>query len=445
MGTRGNEKYKTAVALEIENLELQATVESQEEMLNRMKEDMKNYGHFQDRRSEILALDRDQELMDLKEELQTRDLTLQQYRDELIGSQNALEDVYKKYEQLRQQRESHENQIRKNKQELKNLQDTLEGAQREKLQIADKLRQVQNERAAIKLDFDWLREKLRNYEDQGEEQTDGFEEEDSGYFSKRESFSRSTGRRVSKTENSRTVDGETTQHATVVDEFFAVNDDQSMQPVVDQFRKVEDSFKKSVSASNRDLQRDKDELMKEFKTLQMQLYDLQREHEKYAREVTEKDELIQRLKDAKEVLVNDMDSLTLEVQQLRSHNDKIQAENADLQSKLLNSRNEMSKLEVQFESAIKQKNYLKEQLEGISTTSMKGKEDYSRLESQLRDYQRKIDSMNREVSNKDAVNQQLKTKVSTLEGKFSFLSIILICEPQTFSRNLLEETTASTS
>ena len=50
--------------------------------------------------------------------------------------------------------------------------------------------------------------------------------------------------------------------------------------------------------------------------------------------------------------------------------------------------------------------------------SIKGKDDYNNIEAQLREYQRKMESMSRDISNKDSLNRQLKNKIKTLEDDF---------------------------
>ena len=418
---------KTAVRLEIENLELLATVESQEDMIKSMKDDMKLYGGFHDRRDELKALSQDQHIMDLEQSLRSKDLTIQQMKDELTGSQRAVEDVYRKYEQNRKKGDTRENMIRKMQRDMQNLQESLEKAQNEKLDIADKMRQVQNDKTALKLDFDWMRQKVQSYEGQDDGNA-GCDEQDSGYLSKSTGNFKSSTKTKSTHEYKSSSDGDK-QFASTVSEFYSSSsDDKNMTPVVKQFREVEGSFRRAVSSSNQDLNREKDQLMREFKTLQTQLYDLQREHENYAHRVAEKDQLIERLKEAKGLLETDLETVITELKELRSSNDKLQTENSNLQSNLINSRNHVSKLEIEFENETKQKNYLKEQLENISAQSLRGKEDHSRIEQQLRDYQRKIDGMSRDFTSKDAVNQQLKMRVIGLEGKLKFMpsSIIII-------------------
>ena len=112
--------------------------------------------------------------------------------------------------------------------------------------------------------------------------------------------------------------------------------------------------------------------MREFKQLHSQLHDLKRVHENYAREATEKDTLIIRLKEAKNELEHALEHLTHEVQSMREHSDQLTHENAHLRSELNTTKNHVSKVEVQLENTIKQRDYLKEQVEVIAQNSAKG-------------------------------------------------------------------------
>ena len=408
-----NVEQKTAVRLEIENLELLATVESQEGMIKSMKEDIKNYS-FGDRRQEIRTIGHEQQIMDFEQALRSKDLTLQQLKEELITSQRAVEDVYRKYEQNRKKGETREQLIRRLQKDLQEMQESLEKAQDEKLDIADRMRQLQNDKTSLKLDYDWLRERVQTIEG-GDHDKMEHDEMDSGYLSKSTgSFKSTKTNSVRKYES--TSEGDRQFSSTVEHYYSSSSDDSSMKPVVKHFHEVEEGFRRAMTSQNKDLNREKEELMREFKKLQTQLLDLQREHEHYAQKVTEKDKLIERLKSAKAVVENDLDTIVGELQELKSSNERLQTENSELKNDLISSRNQVSKLEIEYENEAKQKSYLKEQLETLTATSLQSREDHSRIEQQLREYQRKIDGMSRELAGRDSVNQQLKTRVVGLEG-----------------------------
>lgn len=127
-----------------------------------------------------------------------------------------------------------------------------------------------------------------------------------------------------------------------------------------------------MSVQDQQIQKEKEELMREFKQLQQQLYDLKRTHESYAREAQEKDALIERLKEAKITIDHELEILNQENLVLRESNDKLTNECTDLKSELNHARNQVSKVEVQLENCIKQRTYLKEQIEVISHSSIKG-------------------------------------------------------------------------
>ena len=408
-----NSDTKTAVRLEIENLELLATVESQEGIIRSMKEDMKRYG-FGDRKSDIRALGHEQQIMDLEQALRGKEVTLQQLKEELVTSQRGVEDIYRKYEQHRKKSDNRETLIRKLQKDLQGMQESLEKAQEEKLAIADKMRQVQNDRARLKLDHDWLREKVQTYEGAGQGRPDG-EEEDSGFVTKSTSSFRST-KTTSVKRYEGSGDGEQ-QFSSSVEEYYSSSSDPAMNPVVQHFKEVEGGFHRAMTSRKEDINREKEELMTEFKSLQSKLLDLQREHENYAQKVTEKDQLIDRLKAAKGMLETDLDTLVGELQELKTSNERLQSENSELKNSLTSSRNQVSKLEIEFENEMKQKNHLKEQLQSLSTASLQSRENHSQIEQQLREYQRKVDGMSRDLFNRDSVNQQLKAKVANLEGR----------------------------
>ena len=414
-----NGEQKTAVRLEIENLELLATVESQEGMIKSMKEDMKNYG-YGDRKRDIRALGHEQKIMDLEQGLRSKDLTLKQLKEELLVSQRGIEDMYRKYEQNRKKGDGRENLIRKLQRDLQGTHESLEKAQEEKLDIADKMRQVQNDKATLKLDYDWLREKVQAFEGADGDKL-GTDEMDSGYLSKSTGSFRSTKASSVKKYEATSSNGER-QFSSSLEEYYASSsDDPMMKPVVKHFREVEGGFQRAMTSQNHELNQEKEELMREFKKLQTQLLDLQREHESYTQKVSEKDQLIERLKAAKGILESDLDTLVGELQELKTSNERLQSENNDLKNDLTSSHNQVSKLEIEYENETKQKNYLKEQLQSISSASLQSREDHSRIEQQLREYQRKVDGMSRDLSNRDSVNSQLKSRVASLEGRPSIL------------------------
>ena len=88
----------SVIALEIENIELQATVDSQEELINRISDDLRNVHHDRDFIAEMEILDRNQQCIDLKEQLGDKDSTIQFLKGELVQSSSLTEEVYKKYE-----------------------------------------------------------------------------------------------------------------------------------------------------------------------------------------------------------------------------------------------------------------------------------------------------------------------------------------------------------
>lgn len=92
------DRMPTTATLEIENIELQATVDSQEELITRISEDLRNVHYDRDFIAEIEILDREQQNMDLKEQLAGKEITIQHLKNELVGSSNITEEVYKKYE-----------------------------------------------------------------------------------------------------------------------------------------------------------------------------------------------------------------------------------------------------------------------------------------------------------------------------------------------------------
>ena len=89
---------QSVIALEIENIELQATVDSQEELINRISDDLRNVHHDRDFVAEMEILDRNQQCIDLREQLSDKDSTIQFLKGELVQSSNLTEEVYKKYE-----------------------------------------------------------------------------------------------------------------------------------------------------------------------------------------------------------------------------------------------------------------------------------------------------------------------------------------------------------
>lgn len=95
--THGHQTPTTA-GLEIENLELQATVSSQEELISQLAEDLRNVRKSRDFTAEVEILQREQQCMDLKEQLEGKELTVLHLKNELVQAQSVTEEVYKKYE-----------------------------------------------------------------------------------------------------------------------------------------------------------------------------------------------------------------------------------------------------------------------------------------------------------------------------------------------------------
>lgn len=112
--------------------------------------------------------------------------------------------------------------------------------------------------------------------------------------------------------------------------------------------------------------------MQEFKQLHSQLHDLKRIHENFSREIADKDAAIARLKETKADLDHALEQLMNENQNLREHRDKLSHENTSLRSELNTAKNEISKIEIQLQNSIKQRNYMKEQVEIITQNNAKG-------------------------------------------------------------------------
>lgn len=177
-------------------------------------------------------------------------------------------------------------------------------------------------------------------------------------------------------------------------------------------------YRKAITQHDVDISQQKEELMQEFKSLHSQMYELKRVHENYSRQVVEKDAFIERLKETRRSLDEEIDRLAHENQHLRECNDKLNHDNTDLRTELSTVRNQCSQFEVQLENSTKQRNYFKDQIEVLTQTTAKRKDEHTRIESQIREYQRRMDSMQRDLSNKDIMCKQLKNKITTLENEF---------------------------
>ena len=60
----------------------------------------------------------------------------------------------------RANRDSKDQSIRRLQQELYNLHDMLEQAQKEKLYCVNKMREIQNDKASLEFDYQWLCDKV---------------------------------------------------------------------------------------------------------------------------------------------------------------------------------------------------------------------------------------------------------------------------------------------
>ena len=61
---------------------------------------------------------------------------------------------------VRANRDSKDKSIRRYQQELHQVHEMLESAQKDKLSCVDKMRQIQNEKAALEFDYQWLYDKV---------------------------------------------------------------------------------------------------------------------------------------------------------------------------------------------------------------------------------------------------------------------------------------------
>jgi len=150
---------------EIEILELQATVESQEDLIMRITEDLRNVQKTRDFTAEVEILGREQKCMELQEQVDGKSMTIQHLKDELGSSQKVIDEVYRKYDGLRVSRDQKDQSIRRLQQELHTCHDMLEQAQKEKLVLADKMRAIENEKTDMEFDYQWLCDKIKSYED----------------------------------------------------------------------------------------------------------------------------------------------------------------------------------------------------------------------------------------------------------------------------------------
>merc|ERR1712061_877733 len=103
---------------EIEILELQATVESQEDLIMRITEDLRNVQKTRDFTAEVEILGREQKCMELQEQVDGKSMTIQHLKDELGSSQKFIDEVYRKYDGLRVSRDQKDQSIRRLQQEL---------------------------------------------------------------------------------------------------------------------------------------------------------------------------------------------------------------------------------------------------------------------------------------------------------------------------------------
>merc|ERR1711868_228887 len=126
-----------------------------------------------------------------------------------------------------------------------------------------------------------------------------------------------------------------------------------MEQIDQKFQDMQHGYRKAISIQDDQLVKEKESLMKAFKDLASQLQELKRTHQNYAHESSEKDKLIDRLKEAKMALDHELEQLTQENQQLRDSNHKLTTQNTELRTELNAAKNQVSKVEVQLESSLK--------------------------------------------------------------------------------------------
>merc|ERR1711981_330885 len=148
-------------------------------------------------------------------------MTIQHLKDELGSSQKVIDEVYRKYDGLRVSRDQKDQSIRRLQQELHTCHDMLEQAQKEKLVLADKMRAIENEKTDMEFDYQWLCDKIKQFED-----GDCVD------------FSKTSSRTVTTTKTIRTTyDGETT-------EFESYG---GMENVDTKFQDIQSGYRKTMS------------------------------------------------------------------------------------------------------------------------------------------------------------------------------------------------------
>ena len=334
--------------LEIENLELKAAVESKQNLIQLLREEVKTVRESKETRLvKTERVYRENEVQELHSAVQNKDIAVKQLKEELTSAHQNTEQVHQQYARARGELEAKDATISRLHQENDRLQETLEATQNERLQTLDKLSGVQAELSVLRVDKNWLESQFKlqqetySTERSVSERTETVKGREGLVFTMEsvakdkqtlqelintashyeeiirslEGEKRSDG--LSVRESHRFASGTSPRHGEMsnIDENYVIELGNKMS-------EVEERLKKAVVSQKYQLQAEREQLIQEFKNMQTQLLQHQRHHEMQKNEITSKETLIQRLKATKATLETEVETLKSDLAASRAESDK---------------------------------------------------------------------------------------------------------------------------
>lgn len=428
--------------LEVENLELKAAVEGKDKIIQLLREEIKTIRESKEsRHASTERFYRQHEVKELHSALLSKEIAVKQLKEELTNAYQNTEQVHQQYACARGSIEAKDATISRLHKENDRLQEVLEIAQNDRLQTLDKLSAVQAELSAVRVDKSWLESQLKLLQE-------------SFVITRTISDSRETvegGHGIVFTMESVAKDKQTLQElintASHYEEiirslesgkrsdvlstqesyrFASVSSPRQGEssPRVDEnyvielgnkMTEVEERLKKAVVSQKYQLQTEREQLIQEFRNMQMQLLQHQRHHEVQKNEMSSKETLIERLKATKAILKTEVETLKSDLAASRAESDKYLKEQRKFQHELISSKGKISKLEAELENERRQRELEKKRIEEIGSHSHSDRDELSKVKIQLREQCLINENHARELDAKDNLIKQIRGRLENSE------------------------------
>ena len=430
------------VRLEIENLELKAEVKGKDNIIQLLREEVKEFRET--RQTTPISKEpafRDNEIQELSSALISKEIAVKQLSEDLTHAHQNIEQVHQQYAGARGTLEAKDATISRLRNENDKLQEILETTQNNRLQALDKLSTVQAELSAVSVDKNWLESQLKIQQQASrsaltESDIRETEQGRDGLLSTMESVAKDkqtlqelintashyeeiihtleSGQRgdaITTQESNRFASASSARHggsSPRADENYVIELGNKMS-------EVEERLKKAVVSQRYQLQAEREQLIQEFKNMQTQLLQHQKHHELQKNEISSKETLIQRLKAAKKMLETELDTLRNDLATSRAQNEKYTQEIRKFQHELTSCRSKVSKLETELENEKRRKGFQQQKMDEIEVHSHADKDELSKLKIQLREQSVINGNHTRALAAKDDLIKQVRERLEASE------------------------------